>query len=413
VTNKTSVLDGCRVLDLTRFLSGPQATLFLAGMGAEVIRIDEPNRRDLLSGAPPFAGPKGVSLQKQTPDDLGIAYLKRLRGKKAITLDLKQAAGRELFFRLVAEADVVVENFRGGVTKRLGIEYPDLARVNPRIVHCAISGYGATGPEARSKAYDLMVQAASGLMSITGAPDGGPSKTGSPLSDCIAGTFAVAGILGALLHRERTGKGQSVDVSMADCLFALMFDEPLDCYARLGLAMRQGNRIMRVSPFNSYPTRDGGIVIGVSTKEDWIAFLKVIGREDLLGNANWNDVGWRVANNAEVDAMVSAWTRTLTRADALARLAAADIASSPIRDIREVMGWEHLRGRGMIETLLHPVHGALDGVQAPGFPLKFSDSATGYHTPAALTGAHNAEIYGSLLGLSSSELASLMDRQII
>ena len=358
-------------------------------------------------------GLEGVSLQRRTPDDIGIAYLKRLRAKKAITLDLKQPQGRELFFRLVAEADVVVENFRAGVAKRLGIEYAELARVNPRIVHCSISGYGATGPESRRKAYDLMIQAATGLMSITGDPDGQPSKAGSPLSDGIAGTFALAGVLAALLQRERTGRGQSVDISMADCLFALLFDEPLDCYGRLGLPLRQGNRIMRVSPFNSFPTRDGAITIGVATADDWIAFLEVIGRTDLRADANYMDVGWRVANNAEIDALVTGWTRNQSNAEVLAKLDAADIACSPVRSIGDVLAWDHLRMRGMIETLRHPVHGACGDVRAPGFPMKFSGAHSGYDAPAVLTGAQNAEIYTSLLGLTSSELASLVERKVI
>ena len=248
----TAILEGVRVLDLTRFLSGPQATLFLAGMGAEVIRVDEPGG-DPTASAPPLLGPNGVSLSRQSPDDLGIAYLKRARGKKAVTLNLKSPEGLALFMRMIDGADVLVENFRVGVTERLGIDWPRLQARNPRLIHCAITGYGATGPDARLKAFDLMVQAATGMMSITGAPDGPASKTGSSLSDGIAGTFAVSGILAALFQRSRTGLGQSVDVSMADCLVALMLDEPFDIYGQIGLDLRQGNRIARFSPSTPIP----------------------------------------------------------------------------------------------------------------------------------------------------------------
>ncbi len=176
------ILTGVRVLDITRFLSGPQATLFLAGLGAEVIRIDDPAIGDPTANAPPYFGPEGVSLNRQTDADLGIAYLKRARGKKAISLNLKSKQGLAIFFRLVEQADVLVENFRVGVTKRLGIDHAALQRHNPMLIHCAITGYGSTGADRGRKAFDLMVQAATGLMSITGDPEGGVCKTGSPLS---------------------------------------------------------------------------------------------------------------------------------------------------------------------------------------------------------------------------------------
>src|SRR6516162_2389299 len=221
------MLEGIRELYLSRFLAGPHATLLLAGLGAEVIRIDDPRHGDPTFSTPPFLGPEGVSLRRTNAADVGLAYLKRCRSKKAITLDLKKPAGRALFLRLVTEADVVVENFRPGVMQRLDLDFAELHRANPRIVHCSISGYGATGPLSRKKSYDLMVQAASGLMSITGEPEGDACKAGTPLSDGIAGTYAVAGILAALLQRVGTGRGQFIDVSMLDCLFSLLFDEPL------------------------------------------------------------------------------------------------------------------------------------------------------------------------------------------
>ncbi len=224
---KPPILRGVRVLDLSRFLSGPQATLFLAGMGAEVIKIDEPRGGDPTFTAPPYFGPHGVALDRRSSEDLGIAYLKRARGKKSISLDLKSAEGREVFLKLVREADVLVENFKVGVTARPNIEYETLRATNPRLIYCSITGYGSTGPERHRKAFDLMVQAATGMMSITGDPAGQPSKTGASLSDGIAGTFALAGILGALYQRHETGLGQFIDVSMADCLLSLIFDEPV------------------------------------------------------------------------------------------------------------------------------------------------------------------------------------------
>src|SRR5262249_44518880 len=203
-----------------------------------------------------YLGAEGVAVDHRSSEDLGIAYLKRARGKKSISLDLKRDEGRELLIKLVREADVLVENFKVGVTARLGIDYETLRAINPRLIYCSITGYGSTGPERHRKAFDLMVQAATGMMSITGDPAGQPSKTCASLSDWIAGTFALAGILGALYQRDETGLGQFIDVSMADCLRSLIFDEPFECYGDLGLARRQGNRIARFSPFNTYRAAD-------------------------------------------------------------------------------------------------------------------------------------------------------------
>jgi formyl-CoA transferase len=240
----SGALEGLVVLDLTRYLSGPHCTLLLAGLGAEVIKIDAPAGGDPAALAPPYSGPSFV---RASPQDFGLAYLKRARGKKSTTLNLKDSRGRELLLRLAEHADVVVENFRPGVAARLGIDYPVLQQRNPRLVYCAISGYGATGPDRETKSYDLMAQAEAGLMSITGEPEGPPMKTGGALADMIAGSYAALGIVAALKERERSGLGQSVDVSMVDCLFSMMMDEPLDSYDKLGLGARQGNRIKDVT----------------------------------------------------------------------------------------------------------------------------------------------------------------------
>jgi formyl-CoA transferase len=407
------ILGGIRILDLTRFLSGPQATLFLAALGAEVIRIDDPATGDATADAPPFFGPEGVSLDRRTPDDLGIAYLKRARGKKAITLNLKSEQGKDIFSRLARLADVVVENFRVGVTERLGIDYPTLRNINPKLIYCSITGYGSIGPDRRFKAFDLMVQAATGLMSITGETDGPACKTGSPLSDGIAGTFAVSGILGALFHREKTGEGQFVDVSMTDCLVALMLDEPLDCYERLGLPLRQGNRIMRFSPFNTYAALDGEVALGAGTHDDWAALLEVMGRQDLLTRNDFMSASWRIANNSQVDDVVSAWTRTLTVAEVIERLTRKEIPCSPIRDIEALVAWPHLRARGMLQELIHPAIPAANGPLAPAFPLKFSQAPTTYESAAPLSRQHNDEIYRCLLGMTEGELRGLVAEGVI
>ena len=381
-------LEGIRVLDLTQYLAGPQATLFLAALGAEVIRINPPGGDDPVASRPPFVGSKGVSFQKQADDDIGIAYLKRGRNKKSITLDLKAPRGRELFLRLADTADVLVENFGPGTAKRLGIDYPSLKEGRPGLVYCSITGYGATGPDAGLKAYDAVIQAASGLISLTGFPDGPPAKAESTLGDSLGGTFAFGGIMTALFHRERTGEGQFVDILMSDCLFSLIFDEPMDCYEELGLPERMGNRIMRLSPFNSYPARDGWLIVATGTDGHWRDLLRVIGRGDLIGDARYADMTGRLTHNEEIDALIGEWTKEREVGEAVHRLREGGVIYGPVRDIREILAWPHLRERGMIGEALHPTLGPLPGVHAPGFPIKLEKSPGGYERPAPLIGAH-------------------------
>lgn len=406
-------LEGLRILDLTRYFSGPQATLLLAGLGAEVVRVDDPARGDPVASSPPFIGPEGVSLERKTESDLGIAYLKRARGKKSVTLNLKSRRGKKIFLDLVDKSDVLVENFTPGVTDRLGIGYELMHRRNPRLIYCSVTGYGSSGPDAQRKAYDATVQAAAGLMSLTGFPDGPPTKAGSSIADGIAGIFAVAGVLAALHNRQRTGEGQHVDISMVDALFSLIFDEPLDCYELLNLPPRLGNRIMRFSPFNSYPTKDGWIVVGAASTQHWHSILKAIGREELIGDARFEEISERLARNAEVDAIIHTWSAERTSGEALKRLRAFDAVCEQVHDIDDIKSWPHLRAREMLVDLVHPMLGAVGGVHAPGFPIKMSDAPSNYERPAPLIGDHNEEIFSGALGIDPEDLDQLKVEGII
>lgn len=407
------ILEGVRVLDLSQFLAGPHTTLLLAGMGAEVIRVDNPGTGDTLSSAPVFYGKDGPSLEKRDDSDLGIAFLKRSRAKKSIALDLKSDEGHALFLKLVEQADVLVENFSVGVTERLKIDWPRLEAVNPRLVYCSITGYGSTGPDSGRRGYDVTTQAMSGLMSITGQPGGPPTKAGSPLADTVSAGFALSGILGALYHRQATGVGQFVDVSMVDVLFSLLFDEPLDCYPALGMDYQQGNRVMRFSPFNSYPTRDGWMVICCGTDAMWQAICAVVGRDDLVSHEDWSSMSWRVAHSDAVDAMLGDWTRENTTDDAVRRLTDAGVVASAVHTIDDLLQWPHLQARGMIDTVEHPALGPLTGLKAAGFPLKFSGAETGYGGAAAPSGTHTREVLSDLLDLDAATLDDLAARSII
>ncbi|MBE0627594.1 MAG: CoA transferase [Burkholderiales bacterium] len=409
----SKILDGIVVLDLTRFFSGPQCTLLLAGMGAEVIKIDDPKGGDPTAFAPPYDGPGGISFERRSDQDMGLAYLKRARGKKSVTLDLKSDQGRRIFLDIAAKADVVVENFRCGVAGRLGVDYAALRQANPGIIYCALTGYGSSGSSKNDKAYDLMVQAAVGLMSMTGQPGEPPVKTASALSDAISGVFAAHGIVAALLHRERTGEGQAIDVAMSDSLFSLIFDEPIDCYERLNLAPRQGNRIMRFSPFNVFQASDGWVAIGAATHSEWLALLEAMGRSDLKDDANMMQVGWRIANNAKVDAVVMQWTGSRSKDAIVAALAGAGIACSPVRSADEVMCWPQLLEREMIVRLENPMTGMSAAASGPGFPIKFSRTPAGYDSPAPVPGAHSEEVFARYANLCAAEVQRLRSEGII
>lgn len=390
-------LSGIKVLDLTRYLSGPQTTLFLGALGAEVLKIDNPHQGDPVRNSPPFFGKDGVSMSKASPLDIGIAYLKRARSKKSIELDLKSEDGINTFMRLAEKADVIVENFRVGVTKRLKIDYEQLKSKNPKIIYCSITGFGATGPDASKKAFDATVQAASGLMSITGEPDGLPMKIGSSMADTIAGTFAFSGILASLFRREKTGLGEYIDVSMTDCLISLLYDEPWDCFAALGLKKRQGNRIMRFSPFNCYAGKDGTVVLGAASEKDWISILRMIGQADLQYDDKFSSISKRIENNSEIDTIISIWTSTRS-VDEIARLCENyEIPCHPVNDIAQIADWKQIADREILTPLPHPYFTNMKGPLAANFPIKFSGSKVTLDNPAPKPNEHFKEIMESWL----------------
>jgi len=395
-------LSGIKVLDLTRYLSGPQTTLFLSALGAEVVKIDDPNQGDPVRNSPPFFGKDGVSMSKASPLDIGIAYLKRARSKKSIELDLKSAEGLNTFLRLAEKADVIVENFRVGVTKRLKIDYEQLKSKNPKVIYCSITGFGATGPDASKKAFDATVQAASGLMSITGEPDGLPMKIGSSMADTIAGTFAFSGILASLFRREKTGLGEYIDVSMTDCLISLLYDEPWDCFTALGLKKRQGNRIMRFSPFNCYAGKDGSVVLGAASEKDWISILRMIGQADLQYEDKFSSISKRIENNSEIDTIISIWTSTRS-VDEIARLCENyEIPCHPVNDIAQIANWKQIADREILTPLPHPYFTNMKGPLAANFPIKFSGSKITLDNPAPKPNEHFKEIMESWLSSEGS-----------
>jgi crotonobetainyl-CoA:carnitine CoA-transferase CaiB-like acyl-CoA transferase len=405
-------LDGVVVLDLTRFLAGPYCTLLLAGLGAEVIRVEPPDG-DLYRGHPPFGGPRGTSLARQTPEDLGLALLHRMRGKKSVTLNLRTPAGTDLFHRLAARADVVVENFLPGTLEQMGIGFPALQAINPRLILCSISGFGQTGPYRDWRAFDPIVQAMSGISSVTGYADRPPVRCGAALSDTSASLYGVIGILAALRARERTGHGDWVDVAMLDGSFFLLPDI-LEFVTAGGDVERRGNGHPSTVPFNIYRARDGWITVAAVAPREWENVLRALGRPQLASDPRFHpSAGSRRAHREEVDALVQAWVAERTAAEAVDILQAHQVAAGPVRDLGEALGDEHLHARDMVVPLEHPEHGPVPGARGMGMPIKFLRHPAAFDQPAPALGAHNQEIYGRLLGLGEADLASLREQGVI
>lgn len=405
-------LDGIVVLDLTRFLAGPYCTLLLAGLGAEVIRVEPPDG-DLYRGHPPFGGPKGTGLTRQTDEDMGLAALHRMRGKKSVTLNLRTPAGVDLFHRLAAHADVVVENFLPGTLDRMGIGFPDLQAVNPRLVLCSISGFGQSGPYRDWRAFDPVVQAMSGISSVTGYADRPPVRCGAALSDTSASLYGVIGILSALRARDRTGHGDWVDVAMLDGSFFLLPDV-LEFVTAGGEPERRGNGHPSTVPFNVYRARDGWITVAAVAPREWLNVLRALGCPELASDPRFDpSAASRRAHREEIDALVQDWVGQRTADEAVEILQAHQIAAGPVRDLREAFDDEHLHARDMVVPLEHPVHGPVPGARGAGMPIKFLRHPASFDQPAPALGAHNQEIYGGFLGLGDADLESLREQGVI
>ena len=392
------LLDGIRVLDLSRVMSGPFCTAMLADLGAEVIKIERPESGDDGRHFGPYV-------------DGESAYFMLLnRNKKSMTLNLKSERGRELLRLLAGTSDVLVENFRPGVAKRLGIGYAALEPLNPGLVYASISGFGQEGPLAGRPAYDPVVQAMSGIMDVTGQRDGPPTAVGESISDVCAGMFAAWGITTALFARERTGRGRYLDTPMLDSVFAMMLTV-------LGLELytdrtprRAGNRHPVTYPVDSFATRDGYAVIVVSSDRAFRMFSEAIGRPDLAENARFLTNADRNAHEGELRTIIEKWTRRRTKEEVVAAMDAARIPAAPVLSVADVTASPHIAARGMIFKAAHPVLGDIPLVRQP---VRFSGTDRGSESPPPALGEHTRELLAALLGLADSEIDTLAGEGII
>lgn len=406
-------LAGVTVLDLTTMLAGPYATLLLAGLGARVIKIENPASPDPARGNSLFLGRDGVTATPRHDDDLSLAILDRGRNKEAITLNLKHPEARAIFFDLVRRADVVVENYSPGVTDRLGIGYASCREVNPKIVYTSISGFGPDADPGRNKAVDIVIQAMSGLMMASGAEGEPPVRVGIPIGDQAAPLFATIGTLAAVLQARATGQGQQVDVSLFGTMSALVAAEPFEMERRLGHATRSGNVLARLAPSGVFPTADGHIAISAPKDALAAGLFRAMGRPDLIDDARFCSRAARVRNHADLHAMVADWTRSMDADTAATLLTGCGVPNGPVRDPADAMRDPGLLARGETARLEHPVYGAVDDVVAGGLPIRMSDAFTGFDKPAVALGASNGDVYRGLLGYGQEKLERLAREGVI
>lgn len=391
-------LAGLKVLDLTRVLSGPFATMWLATMGAEVIKVENPGDTDVTRTYHP--GINGKSAYFPTVN----------HNKKAITLNLKAPEGKELLRALVKDADVVIENFRPGVMDKLGLGYEELAKINPGIIYASISGYGTYGPYSQRPGYDVTAQAMSGLMFLTGFPDAPPTRVGSSFGDTTAGVNIVLAILAALYDRSQTGLGQKVETSLVDSLISLSTQDYIRYFAAGQVPSRMGNIYKTWTPYGTYQAKDGYYNLGVGTEKHFALFAEVIEQPELAKDPRFIGHDARVAHRAELDAYINAWAADKTVKDIIARMVAKGVPCAPVNSIVELVEDEHIAGaREMFPTLQQEGIGEL---KVTNIPVRFSRSGLAPLKSAPEVGADNAEIYGAL-GKTPEEIRRLQEDHVI
>lgn len=406
-------LEGLRVIDLTRALAGPYATLLLAGLGAEVIKVEDPRGGDLARDNSPYVGRDGITVEKTHDDDISISHLTRARGKLGMSLNLKSPDAAAVFADLVKTADIVVENFTAGTADRLGIGYEMAKAANPRIIYCSLSGFGATAPEG-GKAMDIIIQALSGAMYASGGANEPPVRIGIPIADMLAPVFSVIGILSALEQRHRTGLGQHIDVSMLGALTSFVAIENWSAMAAAGMQARTGLTVQRLSPFGVFECADGYIALVAVHEKLARGLFRAMGKPELGEDPRYSSRDSRVANAVELEKLINAWSRTLTVAEAVASLEAEGVPVAPVRHPDEALLDPRVIARHEAVPVAHPAYEAVEDLRTAGIPITFSDADTGFDDVLPIhVGEHNDRVLAETLGYSGDRIAELRFKGVI
>lgn len=394
-------LEGIRLLDLTHMLSGPYAGMILADLGAETIKIEPPGRgegtRRLLADDP-----------NNSLHGMGAYFLTLNRNKKSVTLNLKTKDGLNLFYELVKTADIVLDNFSAGVTGRLKIDHAHLSNVNPRIITCTITGFGETGPDNKRPAFDMVAQAMGGGMSITGMPDGPPTRAGIPIGDLGGGLMGVIGVLAALQARQTTGRGQHVDISMLDAQISLLNYMATMYFLSDEIPDKLGNAHFVHVPYNTFPCQDGFIIIAVITDNFWQNLMELVPLPELNTPENKGQPG-RWKNQEIINHKLSQVFQTNTQAFWIEKLSGARIPCAPVNNFAQALSADQIVARKMVIEVPHAQGGC---VKMPGNPVKLSDTHEDSYSPPPLIGEHTEEVL-TALGKTKEEILCLQESGVI
>ena len=391
-------LAGVRVLDLTRVLAGPYCTMFLGDLGAEVVKVEQPGVGDDTRGwGPPFSGGESAY------------FLCINRNKKSITVDFKSHEGVALIRQLSERADVLIENFRPGAMDRLGLGEKELRAANPKLIYASLSGFGADGPMSDVPGYDLIVQAWGGLMSITGMPDGEPTKVGVAIIDLVAGLMLGKAIAAALFAREKHGVGQKIDTSLLEAEVAALINAGSNYLIGGKVPGRWGNAHPTIVPYQSFQTADGFLVLGVASETIWRRFCPAIGRAELAADTRFAKNAHRVENRAALIAILAELFRSRDTATWLELLNDAEVPCAPVQTIDQVFNAPQVRHREMLVTVDHPTAGT---VPMAGIPVKFSATPASVRLPPPLLGQHTEEVLASWLGMGDKEITELKRKSV-
>jgi crotonobetainyl-CoA:carnitine CoA-transferase CaiB-like acyl-CoA transferase len=402
-------LSHIRVLDLSRVLAGPWASQMLADFGAEVIKIERPGEGDDTRGwGPPF-----ISNENGSRGDAAY-YLSTNRGKKSLAIDITTAEGQELIKQIAARSDIIIENFKVGGLKKYGLDYESLKAINSSLIYCSITGFGQDGPYAQRAGYDFMIQGMGGIMSITGQPDGepgaGPVKCGVAFADLFTGLYAAAGILAALMHRERNGEGQYIDVALLDTQVAVLANQALNYLVSGKPPPRLGNAHPNIVPYQSFATKDGHAIITVGTDRQFREFCRIADLKGLAEDRRFGSNRARVQNRDILVPLIATAMRTRTTQEWVEALEAAAVPCGPINSIDQVFADPQVRHRGMRLELARA-----DGVKTPGVanPVRLSKTPIAYDRPAPSLGGDTQEVLTSLLKLDEAKIAELRKARVI
>ncbi len=403
-------LDHIRVLDMSRILAGPWAGQLFADLGADVIKVERPGQGDDTRGW----GPPYLKDEDGEETSESAYFLAANRGKKSITVDLASQEGQDIVRRLAARSDILLENYKVGGLAAYGLGYQNLRIVNPQLIYCSITGFGQTGPYSGRAGYDFLIQAMGGLMSVTGEadgrPGGGPQKIGVALSDVLTGLYAVIASLAALAWREKTGKGQHVDLALLDVTVAALCNQAMNYLVEREAPVRMGNAHPNVVPYQAFKAADHHLILAIGNDGQFQRFCRVAGRPDLGEDPRFATNRGRVTNRDTLIPLLETLVAGKSRQFWLSKLEQVGVPCGPINDLEQVFSDDHIKAREVERSLSHPLAPSAPTVANP---IRFSESEIAYQRPPPMLGQHTEEVLADMLGMDKRELERLKKAGVI